>query len=105
MPSIDAWRVLGLAGAALFATRWLVQLIASRRARRSVVPPMFWVLSALGSTLLVLYFTAGPHADLVGRLGNALPLATALYNLGLLVKQRRRVKSDGGAPLLGVRSP
>jgi lipid-A-disaccharide synthase-like uncharacterized protein len=84
---VSGWRLIGFAGTALFGLRWLVQCWRSRRAGTSVVTPAFWLISLVGSALLLLYFAAGPHADPVGMAGNALPMATALYNLALL---RRR---------------
>ena len=36
------WLAVGLIGQGLFASRFLVQWWASERARRSVVPVMFW---------------------------------------------------------------
>lgn len=45
------WLGVGVAGQALFAARFLVQWLATERARRSVVPPSFWYLS-LGASVL-----------------------------------------------------
>ncbi len=45
------WLGIGVAGQALFAARFLVQWLATERARRSVVPPSFWYLS-LGASVL-----------------------------------------------------
>jgi len=49
------WVVLGLLGNAMFASRFLVQWIASERVGRSVVPAAFWYLSLAGSGLLLVY--------------------------------------------------
>jgi lipid-A-disaccharide synthase-like uncharacterized protein len=87
--SISAWRVLGFAGSALFAARWLVQLYASRQARRPVITPAFWAMSVGGSLLLLSYFTFGPNRDPVGIVSNLLPLSVSAYNV-LLVLERRR---------------
>lgn len=80
------WLAVGGVGAACFASRWLVQAWASRRARRSVVPPSFWVISIAGSLLLTLYFSLG-RRDLVGVLSNALPLLVGGYNLALSIQR------------------
>ena len=50
-----AWIVLGLMGNAAFFSRFLVQWVASERARESVIPRAFWHLSILGSLLLLAY--------------------------------------------------
>ena len=49
------WLALGLLGQAAFASRFLVQWIASERARESYVPLSFWYLSITGSLVLLLY--------------------------------------------------
>lgn len=58
MPEITTptlWLGIGLAGQALFSMRFLVQWIASERARRSVVPNAFWYLSLAGGLTLLSY--------------------------------------------------
>ena len=49
------WLVIGLAGNALFFTRFLVQWIASERRGRSYVPVAYWWLSIAGSLVLLAY--------------------------------------------------
>jgi len=49
------WLGVGFAGQALFSARFLVQWIASERAKRSVVPLAFWYFSVLGSLTLLAY--------------------------------------------------
>lgn len=51
----NIWILLGLIGQGLFSMRFIVQWIASERAKRSVVPFSFWVFSLGGSTLLLIY--------------------------------------------------
>jgi lipid-A-disaccharide synthase-like uncharacterized protein len=85
---MDGWKLLGLLGTGLFASRWIVQFLASRRAGRSVVTARFWLMSVMGSALLLTYFVVSPHRDLVGALGNALPFAVGLYNIRLLGRAR-----------------
>ena len=82
----NGWLLFGFLGTVLFSTRWLVQLIASHRARKSVITPMFWLMSLLGSLVLLTYFSIGPHRDAVGVVANAFPLCVALYNLMLVRK-------------------
>ena len=49
------WLAIGLLGQAAFASRFLVQWIASERAGESYVPLSFWYLSITGSLVLLLY--------------------------------------------------
>ena len=44
----DAWILLGFVAQALFTMRFVVQWIASERAKKSVVPAAFWTFSILG---------------------------------------------------------
>lgn len=85
---VTPWKIVGYTGVALFAGRWFVQLYASRRHRRPVVPRTFWYMSITGSLMLLSYFIWGRN-DSVGVLSNAFPLSVALYNLYLDYKSRR----------------
>jgi len=49
------WLAFGLLGNAAFASRFLVQWIASERAGESIVPKAFWYLSIVGSLILLTY--------------------------------------------------
>lgn len=86
---ITPWKLVGYTGVALFAGRWVVQVIATRRHGRVVVPQTFWVMSVLGSLLLLAYFTFGKN-DSVGILSNLFPFAVAVYNWAVDLRARRR---------------
>jgi lipid-A-disaccharide synthase-like uncharacterized protein len=92
--TITPWKLIGYVGVALFAGRWVVQLIASKSSGKPVMPPLFWYMSALGSLLLLSYFIFGKN-DSVGILSNLFPAFVTLYNLYLDRKARRaaRVRS------------
>lgn len=47
--------IVGFVGQAIFMSRFVVQWIASERARRSVVPIAFWYLSLAGAAILLTY--------------------------------------------------
>ncbi len=49
------WIAVGLVGNVAFALRFIVQWIASERAKRSVVPVSFWYLSLVGAAILLFY--------------------------------------------------
>src|SRR6476660_343761 len=76
----NAWKIVGLTGSLIFGLRFLIQWIASERARKSVIPFGFWECSALGSFLLLAYFAIYRH-DSVGVLQSFLPLPIYLRNL------------------------
>jgi lipid-A-disaccharide synthase-like uncharacterized protein len=49
------WLGFGLLGQAFFSGRFLLQWIASERARKSVVPRGFWFFSVGGGLTLLIY--------------------------------------------------
>lgn len=85
---ITPWKLIGYIGVLLFAGRWLVQLWASRRHGKPVMPALFWYMSMCGSVLLLAYFVFGKN-DSVGILSNLFPLFVAAYNLHLRRYARR----------------
>jgi lipid-A-disaccharide synthase-like uncharacterized protein len=77
-----AWVAFGLAGQLLFTARFLVQWIASEKARRSVVPVAFWYFSMVGGVMLLAY--AIYRADPVFILGQAMGVFIYARNLWLI---------------------
>ena len=77
---IHPWKIVGLTGSLVFGLRFVIQWIASERARKSVIPFGFWECSALGSLLMLSYF-AIYQRDSVGVLSTAMPLPIYLRNL------------------------
>ena len=67
------WIGIGFLGQAMFSGRFLVQWLASERAKRSVVPVAFWFFSLAGGVTLLAYaiyrqdpvFIAGQGAGLL----------------------------------------
>ena len=49
------WIGIGFVGQALFSARFIVQWIASERAKRSLIPLAFWYFSLLGGVVLLSY--------------------------------------------------
>ncbi len=84
------WKIIGYLGVALFGSRWFVQLYASRKAKQVTMPRAFWIMSVLGSTCLLSYFTLGKN-DSVGILSNIFPAFVSFYNLFLDIKNRKEV--------------
>ncbi len=63
------WVFFGFAGQAVFMGRMVAQWQASEKAKSSVVPPVFWWLSLLGSSMLMVYFIW--RKEIVGFLGQS----------------------------------
>ncbi|GAB4286320.1 MAG: lipid-A-disaccharide synthase N-terminal domain-containing protein [Roseovarius sp.] len=78
---------VGFLGQALFGSRFVIQWIASERARASVVPTLFWWLSLGGGTTLLVY--AIWRKDPVFIFGQAMGLVIYARNLVLIHKARR----------------
>ena len=77
---INAWKIVGLSGSAVFGIRFLLQGIASEKAKKSVIPFGFWECSLLGCLLSLSYF-AIYRKDSVGIIQNLLPLPIYIRNL------------------------
>jgi lipid-A-disaccharide synthase-like uncharacterized protein len=75
------WYVLGFGGQLIFSSRFVLQWVASERARRVVIPETFWVLSLAGGIALFLY--AIHKRDPVFALGQASGLIVYSRNLAL----------------------
>ena len=88
---ITGWKIVGYSGVFLFSARWLVQLWASRRAEKPVLPGVFWIMSLGGSLLCLAYFVFGKN-DSVGILANLFPSAVSVYNLRLEFLHKRRLQ-------------
>lgn len=88
-----AWVGLGFLGQLLFTGRMLVQWLVSEKRRRSVVPPIFWWLSLVGASMLMVYFVW--RRDIVGVVGQATGWLIYVRNLWLLHR------SGGDLPTVG----
>ncbi len=76
------WVLFGLFGQLMFTGRFLVQWIASERARRSVMPVVFWYFSLAGGAVLLSY--ALYRRDPVFILGQSLGVFIYTRNLWLI---------------------
>jgi len=84
----DGWVILGFVAQALFTGRFVVQWIASERARQSVIPVAFWFFSIGGGTLLLIY--ALYRRDPVFIAGQALGLVVYCRNLYFIMLNGRQ---------------
>lgn len=81
------WVLVGLGGQVLFMMRFVIQWIASEKARRSVIPIAFWWFSIGGAAVLLAY--AIYRADPVFILGQSLGFVIYTRNLWLIRAERR----------------
>src|SRR5215469_7367343 len=92
------WLILGFAGQALFASRFLVQWFRSEMEGRSVVPIAFWYFSIAGGLVSLVYaIHIGSAPFAVGQGSGLLVYARNLY---LIFRERaalKRAEADGSA--------
>ena len=88
----DILAVLGFVAQALFASRFLIQWIASERKKRSHIPIQFWYLSLFGGILMTVYGLL--RRDPVIILGQAPGIVVYVRNLILIYRHER---ADAGA--------
>jgi lipid-A-disaccharide synthase-like uncharacterized protein len=84
------WIVLGFCAQFLFMMRFVMQWIYSERARRSVVPEVFWYFSVLGGVTLLAY--AIHRADPVFIAGQALGLIIYARNIYFIWAEKRNAR-------------
>jgi lipid-A-disaccharide synthase-like uncharacterized protein len=87
----DGWVILGLVAQGLFTMRFVVQWIASERARKSVIPVAFWFFSIGGGVLLFIY--ALYRKDPVFIAGQGLGLLVYIRNLYFILANGRQASS------------
>ncbi|HWK14692.1 MAG TPA: lipid-A-disaccharide synthase N-terminal domain-containing protein [Rhizobiaceae bacterium] len=89
------WLLIGFLGQGLFSARFLVQWIASERARKSVIPAAFWFFSIAGGVTLLAY--AIYRQDPVFIVGQAAGLIIYARNVYFVLLERRSGKADTAA--------
>lgn len=81
------WLVVGFLAQLMFSMRFIIQWIASERAKRSIVPEAFWYFSLIGGLMLFAY--AVYRTDPVFMLGQGMGLFIYARNLQLILKSKR----------------
>jgi lipid-A-disaccharide synthase-like uncharacterized protein len=87
MLATQVWLGIGFVGQALFGSRFVFQWIASERAKKSVVPMVFWYLSIGGGLTLLSY--AIYREDPVFIVGQLFGVFVYLRNLRLIARERK----------------
>ena len=90
------WLALGLVGQALFATRFLIQWIATERRRMSFVPTVFWQISLIAAALQAASFLQRAEWIFgIGSLATLVIYARNLWFIRLHPKQAGTVSLNG----------
>lgn len=82
-----SWLCIGFVAQLMFSMRFIIQWIASERARASIVPEAFWYFSMFGGVLLLAYATY--RVDPVFMLGQASGLAIYIRNIQFIRRGRQ----------------
>jgi lipid-A-disaccharide synthase-like uncharacterized protein len=90
----DAWAVLGFMAQAMFSARFVVQWIASERARRSIIPTAFWWFSIAGGALLFIYSLH--RKDPVFIAGQGAGLFIYARNIMFVLREQRQEPASAG---------
>lgn len=80
------WLCIGFFGQALFFMRFFVQWIASEKAKKSVIPNLFWYFSLSGGVTLLVY--ALYRQDPVFIMGQATGLFIYLRNIYFIRQEK-----------------
>ena len=51
--TLTPWKLVGYLGAFIFASRWFVQFYVSRKAGKPIMSRWFWILSLMGSVMVL----------------------------------------------------
>ncbi|MFZ1989601.1 MAG: lipid-A-disaccharide synthase N-terminal domain-containing protein [Alphaproteobacteria bacterium] len=97
--SEKAWLGVGFLAQLLFSMRFIVQWIASERARRSIVPETFWYFSLFGGALLLAY--AIYRLDPVFMLGQAMGLVIYARNI-YFIRTHHKIQAAAAGASPGV---
>src|ERR1700748_3154274 len=89
---LDGWVILGFVAQAFFTMRFVVQWIASERARKRVIPVGLWFFSIGGGSLLLVY--ALYRKDPVFIAGQALGLVVYIRNLYFVILTGRQSSAN-----------
>ena len=91
------WLILGFAGQALFASRFIVQWFRSEMEGRSVVPLAFWYLSIAGGLVSFIYAVHIGSAPFA--VGQGSGLLVYMRNLWLIHRERARAREAAAAAI------
>ena len=102
--SEKTWLGIGFLAQLMFSMRFIVQWIASERARRSIVPETFWYFSLVGGAMLFAY--AIYRMDPVFMLGQGMGLVIYSRNIYFIrTHHKSRGERRGGEPPTASAAP
>jgi lipid-A-disaccharide synthase-like uncharacterized protein len=100
------WLFIGFAAQLMFSMRFILQWIASEKAKRSIVPEVFWYFSVAGGAMLFAY--AIYRGDPVFILGQGMGLLIYVRNIHMIWREKAEkaeVERAANAPAHGALQP
>lgn len=82
---IDFWTLWGMTAQGLFFGRFVIQWFYSEKAKKTVIPMIFWYLSLMGAMMTLIY--AYVRSDLVFLLTGFLQIM--LYSRNLVLAKKK----------------
>ncbi len=92
LPRETLWLCIGLFGQSLFFMRFFVQWLASEKARKSIIPDMFWYFSLGGGVILFIYSLY--RQDPVFIIGQSTGLFIYARNIYFIRKEKHALASE-----------
>jgi lipid-A-disaccharide synthase-like uncharacterized protein len=89
----------GLVAQAMFFGRWIVQWVASEKRGESHMPILFWWLSLIGASMLMIYFVL--RREPIGMLGQSVGWIVYSRNIYLLHKAKGKEAADDASSTVG----
>jgi lipid-A-disaccharide synthase-like uncharacterized protein len=90
------WLIVGFAAQLMFSMRFILQWIASEKAKRSIVPEVFWYFSVAGGAMLFAY--AIYRGDPVFILGQGMGLLIYVRNIHMIWREKaEKVETERAA--------
>ncbi|MEM7749687.1 MAG: lipid-A-disaccharide synthase N-terminal domain-containing protein [Pseudomonadota bacterium] len=89
------WLTIGFTAQLMFSMRFILQWIASERAKQSIVPEVFWYFSFAGGTMLFAY--AIYRVDPVFIMGQGTGLLIYARNIHFIWKDKQAANKDGSS--------
>ncbi len=99
--STPAWNALGIAGLAIWNSRWGLQWWYSEKKSMSHFPPIFWWVSLVGNTMLLTYtiHVGDPFFIASYLLGPVIQTRNVILNRRFMKAERERACEDGAAAM------
>jgi lipid-A-disaccharide synthase-like uncharacterized protein len=91
------WLAVGVTGQGLFASRFIIQWIATERQKKSVVPTLFWYISIVAAVLQCLTYFQRGDGELVYAVGLVATMLVYARNIWMIHRGPQSPEEKGDA--------